>query len=186
MYEVELKFPLFQAEAVLRELDLCGARETCTLQQSDLYFNHPVRDFEHTDEALRIRSVGDEHCVTYKGPVVDSQTKTRREIEVSLSGAAAGQQSAEMLELLGFRPVRQVRKRRRLYELVWQDCRVEVAFDQVADLGEFLEIETLADESNRPAAVAAILALAVRLRLAEPERKSYLALLIEKERGKKP
>lgn len=186
MYEVELKFPLIDAEPVLRELDLCGASETRSVEQSDLYFNHPARDFADSDEALRIRSVGDEHWVTYKGPVVDKQTKTRREIEVSLAGADACRQFAEMLRLLGFRPVREVRKRRRLLELAWQDRRVEVAFDQVAGLGGFLEIETLADESTRSAAVAAILALAARLRLTEPERKSYLALLLEKEREKKP
>lgn len=186
MYEVELKFPLIDAQAVLRALDLCGASESRTVEQSDLYFNHPARDFAGSDEALRIRSVGQEHCVTYKGPVVDKQTKTRREIEVPLTGADAGAQFAEMFRLLGFRPVREVRKRRRLLELIWQDRRVEVALDQVADLGEFLEIETLADESTRPAAVDAILALAARLGLTGPERKSYLALLLEKERGKKP
>jgi len=186
MYEVELKFPLIDAEPVLRELDLCGGRESRTVEQSDFYFNHPARDFANSDEALRIRSVGDEHWVTYKGPVVDKQTKTRREIEVPLAGADAGAQFAEMFRLLGFRSVREVRKRRRLLELVWRDRRIEVALDQVADLGEFLEIETLADESSRSAAVDAIVSLARRLGLAEPERKSYLALLLEKEREKKP
>jgi adenylate cyclase class 2 len=186
MYEVELKFPLSDVASVVRDLGACGAREVQTVEQSDLYFNHPARDFEQTDEALRIRSVGNEHFVTYKGPVVDTQTKTRREIELALAGADAGAQFSEILRFLGFRPVRQVRKRRRLYALVWRDREIDVALDEVFGLDPFLEIETLADEASRPSANEAILDLAQRLRLAQPERRSYLALLIEKDREKKP
>jgi adenylate cyclase, class 2 len=186
MYEVELKFPLSDGDAVVRELVLCGARAGRIVDQCDLYFNHPARDFERSDEALRIRTVGGEQRVTYKGPVVDAQTKTRREIEIALAGLDSSQQFSEMLRLLGFRPVREVRKRRQVYDLTWHSRPVEVALDDVSGLGQYLEIETLADESTRSNAIQAILALAVRLQLGEPQRKSYLALLIAKDQGKKP
>ncbi len=178
MYEVELKFPLNDAEPILRRLALLGAQPRAQQDQADLYFNHPARDFEQTDEALRVRSVGNRHLVTYKGPVVDSQTKTRREIEVPLEGGDAAKQFAAILRLLGFRPVREVCKRRVPYQCTWQARRFEIALDEVASLGRFVEIETQADEAGRAAAVDAILAFASQYQLGIPEKRSYLCLLL--------
>jgi adenylate cyclase class 2 len=180
MYEVELKFPLVEPEAFIRRLTSCGACPGPAVEQSDLYFNHPSRDFELTDEAFRIRSVNNRHCVTYKGPVVDSQTKTRREIEVGLAGDDARDQFGETLKLLGFRAVREVRKRRQPYHLSWQGRAFEIAVDEVHDLGTFAEVETLAEEADRSAAVASILALVSQFQLPPPERRSYLSLLLAK------
>ena len=180
MYEVELKFPLGDPDAFVRRLAACGARPGPAFHQADLYFNHPSRDFGKTDEAFRIRSVDDRACVTYKGPVVDSQTKTRREIEVALTGDGARDQFAEVLKLLGFRPVREVRKRRQTYSLNWQGREFEIALDAVEELGVFAEIETLADETGRPAAVTSILELVSQFQLPPAQPKSYLSLLLAK------
>ena len=182
MYEVELKFPLVDAEPVVRRLSLLGAEPGAPQEQIDLYFNHPARDFEQTDEALRLRSVGDRNIVTYKGPVVDSQTKTRREIEISLEGGDAAARFAEILQLMGFRPVREVRKRRQPYQCTWQGRSFEIALDEVAKLGRFVEIETLADEAGRTAAVEVILSFASQFQLGNPEKRSYLCLLLENDR----
>lgn len=182
MYEVELKFPLIDAMPVIRRLVELGAKPQPLVQQTDLYFNHPARDFEQTDEALRIRSMGNRHLVTYKGPIVDSQTKTRREIEISLGGDDAAAQFGEILRLLSFRAVREVRKKRQPYQCTWQDRAFEVALDDVAGLGQFVEIETQADEAGRTAAVEAILAFASQFRLGQPEKRSYLCLLLEMDR----
>jgi len=180
MYEVELKFPLADPAAFVRRLAARGARPGPALNQADVYFNHPAHDFAKTDEAFRIRTVDGRPCVTYKGPVVDSQTKTRREIEVALAGDQAGEKFAEILRSLGFRPVREVRKRRQTYQLSWQGREFEIAVDEVEELGVFAEIETLADEPGRPAAVSAILVLVSQLQLPPPERRSYLSLLLAK------
>src|SRR5262245_51425696 len=159
MYEVELKFPLPDPDSFRRRLAECGARPGPVVEQSDFYFNHPVRDFAQTDEAFRVRLSDGRACVTYKGPLVDSQTKTRRELEVPLAGENAGAQFTEILKLLGFRPVREVKKRREAHKLSWQGRDFELAIDDVVDLGVFAEFETLADEVSRPAATDAILAL---------------------------
>jgi adenylate cyclase class 2 len=183
MYEVELKFPLVDAAPVIRQLALLGAEERAPQEQIDLYFNHPARDFESTDEALRIRSAGDRHVVTYKGPIVDSQTKTRREIEISLGGDDAAGQFGEILRLLSFRPVSEVCKHRQPYLCTWRGRRFEIALDAVAGLGQFIEIETQADEVGRAAAIEEILAFASQFQLGQPEKRSYLCLLLEAERG---
>ena len=168
----------------MRCLHFLGAEPSAPQEQTDLYFNHPSRDFEQTDEALRLRSVATGHIVTYKGPIVDSQTKTRREIEVLLEGGDANDRFAEILKLLGFRPVRRVRKRRQAYLCTWQARRFEIALDEVAELGRFVEIETQTDEAERAAAVEAILSFASQFQLGNPERRSYLCLLLEADRKK--
>ena len=88
MYEVELKFRLADEVAIITQLAALGAVAGEQVEQCDLYLNHPQRDFAQTDEALRIRRDGSQNVSTYKGPRVDSQTKTRREIEISLLACA--------------------------------------------------------------------------------------------------
>lgn len=181
-YEVELKFPLADPTRVLAQLDELGAERGEPIDQSDRYFNHPARDFARTDEALRIRSAAGRHCVTYKGPKLDPRTKTRREIEIPFGASPEDdQQVAEMLTLLGFREVRTVRKTRVPFHLEWEDRDLEVSLDDVHDLGTFLEIETIADDATRDAARDSLLRLAERLGLENPEMRSYLSLLLQRE-----
>ena len=180
-YEVELKFPLTDPAPVLAKLDELGATRLAAIEQSDLYFAHPIRNFANTDEALRIRSAGISNAVTYKSPIVDDQTKTRREIEIPFAdGADSAAQFAEMLTILGFQEVRTVSKKRVPFHLQWEDHCVEVALDDVVGLpGSFIEIEILADEANREAARDSILRLAEHLELKGSERKSYIRLLLD-------
>lgn len=179
-YEVELKFPLANPNDVLARLASLSVASDSPVEQVDRYFNHPARDFGITDEAFRIRSVGDANCVTYKGPIIDSATKTRREIEVSFAdGSEVARQMTEVWQSLGFRFVREVRKTRTPLTLNWQQHVYELALDEIPPLGFFLEIELLADENGKDAARDAILALARELNLTNSERRSYLELLIE-------
>lgn len=183
-FEVEQKFSLQdRTEQVRERLTQLGARPAGEVRQIDRYFNHPARDFAQTDEALRIRSVAEQNFVTWKGPKIDSRTKTRREIETPLGdGEQTASQFAETLERLGFRPVRVVAKRRQKLELMWSGFQFELALDNVDGLGSFMEIELLADEQGLEAAQAAVLNLSEKLGLNEPERRSYLEMLLEASR----
>ena len=186
--EVEQKFPLeagdstpTRAESQARLAQL-GCRWSAPLEQVDRYFAHPVRDFAQTDEALRLRRVGDDNRVTYKGPKLDAATKTRREIELPIESGTAGlARFAELLEALSFRPVREVAKTRTPGVLDWQGRHIEIALDEVARVGTFLEIELVTDEDDADAARAAIQSLAVELGLTRSERRSYLEMLLEKD-----
>lgn len=178
-YEVELKFKLDANQHIQPQLEALGAVKGTSQQQADQYFAHPTRDFAMTDEALRIRSIGDENRITYKGPVIDRATKTRHESELTFqSGPAAAEQLARIWEQLGFRRVRVVRKSRQSYSLRWHERDLEICVDQVEGLGAFLEIETLSDNSDLAAAQQAILSLASELQLNHPERRSYLEMLL--------
>lgn len=178
-YEVEQKFPVGDLSAVASRLGELGARFGPAVEQVDRYFAHPARDFATTDEALRIRQVDQRCWVTYKGPKIDTTTKTRQEIELPLgAGPDVASQWSRLLESLGFKPVLDVHKRRRPGQLHWEDATVEIALDQVEPLGSFVELELLADEGQIEAAKAKILSLAERLGLAGAERRSYLELLL--------
>src|SRR5688572_7787302 len=120
-FEVEQKFRVAGFADVERSLRDMSAQIGPACEQSDCYYAHPVRDFGVTDEAFRLRSTGEVNCVTYKGPRVDSTTKTRRELELPLPGGAEYRAKfAAMLELLGFRRVAEVRKMRRKAFVDWQ------------------------------------------------------------------
>jgi adenylate cyclase class 2 len=181
-YEVELKFSLSGPERICRNADALGAQWSTPIRQCDTYFAHPSRDFAVTDEAFRLRTVGDRHWLTYKGPLVDRETKTRQEVEVPLAdGPLTAQQVTAMLAGLGFREVRRVQKTRRSAHVSWQNCDVEISLDEVDGLGSFVEIEIIADEARWEAAKSTAMSLAGHLNLSTTERRSYLQLLIEQD-----
>ena len=184
-YEVEMKFPLSDAgavEALRQRLAALAAEPDEPLDQRDIYFAHPSRDFAQTDEVFRLRCVGDDNFLTYKGPVLDPVAKTRREIEVpAASGQIARDQLIEMLTSLGFREVRDVVKRREPFHLRWQEHDLEVVIDNVRDLGWFAELEIIAEDSDRDAARDCLFALSRELNLGKSERRSYLRLLLEQD-----
>ena len=68
--EVEQKFLLEAGEGtptreeILARLSALGCQWNAALEQVDRYSAHPARDFAETDEALRLRRVGDENRVT--------------------------------------------------------------------------------------------------------------------------
>ena len=178
-FEVEQKFRLTGAESLEAKLLALGAPSPVATEQIDSYFAHPSRNFGQTDEALRIRCVGEQNFITYKGPKIDATTKTRREIELSLpAGREYADQLRQLLEALGFRPVAEVRKLRRATRVAWQDAEIEVTLDDVQDVGLFAELELTADDAGLDAAKANLAALAQELGLTASERRSYLELLL--------
>lgn len=178
MYEVEVKVRAVHDE-VRDALEAVDARELGAVRQEDTYYDAPHRDFARTDEAFRIRreTTADERTarVTYKGPLVEAESKTRREVEVGVSDADG---MAEILSALGFEPVATVVKERDRYAV----GDYAVTLDDVSGLGEFVEVETEAAEEDIEDARNAAYDLLERLNL-DPEaqiRTSYLSFLLDK------
>lgn len=143
MYEVEVKVRA-DHEDVRSRLEAVGADRLGTVSQTDIYYEHPVRDFAEIDEALRIRreANGDETArITFKGQLVEAESKTRREIETSVGDAEI---MAEILAAVGFDEAATVRKTRDRYRL----DGFTVSLDTVDGLGTFLEVETSASEAD--------------------------------------
>jgi adenylate cyclase class 2 len=180
MLEVEMKYAgadFALLEARLREW---GAHEDPPRTDTDHYFNAPDRDFAATDEALRLRRIGERNFVTYKGRKRDAATKTRTEIEIALApGDGPAEDFTRLLTSLGYRPVAVVRKARRLFHLERGGFALEATLDDVVDVGRYAELEIQAPEEQLDAARNVLLQAAAELGLSRGERRSYLELLLE-------
>jgi adenylate cyclase class 2 len=185
-FEVEVKYRTDDHAGLLARLRALGAEAEAEVTQEDAYLGHPARDFGQTNEALRIRRIGESNRVTYKGPRRGGPTKTREEIELGFdAGGPAFEQLLRMFTNLGFRPVAVVRKSRTPFHLEYRGRRVEVALDVAEGLGNFAEVEALAaSEDDLAAAQAAVLELSRELGLSEVEPRSYLRMHLE--RGARP
>jgi len=142
MYEVEVKVRADHG-AVRERLDAVGAEQVNRVAQTDTYYDAPHRDFAETDEALRLRResryeggelADEETVVTYKGPLVDESSKTRREYE---TGVEDGETMDAICEAVGFEPAATVEKERERFAL----DGYTVSLDSVSGLGEFVEVE---------------------------------------------
>jgi adenylate cyclase class 2 len=183
-YEVELKYRTTDHAALAARLVAMGASAGPEITHEDAYLNHPSRDFALTNEALRLRRIGEENRITYKGPRHDGPTKTREEIEVPFGdGPESFEPMHRLLTNLGFRPVAVIRKVRRPFHLTYQGRPAEVVLDVAEGLGEFAEVEVIAtSEVDLPGAQQAVLALARELGLTEVERRSYLGMTLDRRR----
>ncbi len=180
-FEVEQKHHVDDLNALVTKLVDRGTELGPAVVQVDEYFAHPARDFTRTDEALRIRTLSGASFITYKGPKLDSETKTRRELELPLCpGDVGGRRFAELLAALGFTPVAIVRKQRRTFHLDHEGRQVEGALDEVDSVGVYVELEVTTGEADLPLAQRIVSSLANELELGASERRSYLELLLAK------
>ena len=129
MIEVEVKAKINSFEEMEEKLAKIGATKIKKEFQEDIYFNSPVVDFAETDEALRIRTTKENDnkniFITYKGPKIDSKSKTRKEIEIGIEDS---EKCADIFEEIGFKKVRAVRKNRQYFQYenfeiyTWSSC----------------------------------------------------------------
>jgi adenylate cyclase class 2 len=179
VYEVEVKFEAAH-DPVRSRLEALGAEALGVVQQRDTYYDHPVRSFVETDEALRLRreSTPEDGAVTakltYKGPLVDVTSKTREEIE---TGVAAVDATDALLRAVGFVPAASVEKERERFSIEGY----RVALDRVAGLGEFVEVEAAGERDDVATLRDGAYDLCRRLGLHPDEsiRTSYLALVVD-------
>ncbi|MET1123652.1 MAG: class IV adenylate cyclase [Archaeoglobaceae archaeon] len=168
--EVEAKFPYREGvEEKVREI----AELVVEKLEEDVYFSHPCRDFAASDEALRLRRDVEGVKLTYKGPKVDVETKSREEVNV---GVEDFERAKLLLLKLGFREFARVRKLRKIYRL----GDAIVCIDDVEGLGRFVEVEVEGGIEKKEK----VFEIAASLGYARDESitKSYLEMLMERRR----
>jgi adenylate cyclase, class 2 len=166
--EVEVRYRTSDRAGVISRLVGWGAELAQDRTDVDLYFNAPDRDLKVSDEAFRLRRIGETNCLTYKGPKRDAETKTRTEIEIPLGdGADTAADAEKMLLALAFRPVVTVRKKRLVYRFTRGDFAMEACFDDVELVGPFVELEILASEEQYEPAKTVLLQTAADLGLTD-------------------
>lgn len=180
MLEIEMKFRVDDFAAIVACLTRWQASPEPRHEEADHYYNAPDRDFAKTDEAFRLRRIGDVNLITYKGPKQPGPTKTRTEIEIPLhEGNAVAADFLRLLEHLGYRGNTVVRKQRTSYGFRRGAFDMHVCLDEVDQLGRFVEVEIVAPPENRDAAQQEILTAAQELGLTRYEPRSYLRMVLE-------
>lgn len=172
MIEVEVKAKIDSFEEMEKRLENLGALKSKKEFQEDIYFASPIVDFAQTDEALRIRTTNNNIFITYKGPKLNKDAKTRKEVEMSIESAG---KAKDIFEEIGFKEVRTVRKNRQYYTYE----NFEISLDDVEGLNHYMEIEiSLEDGNDYDDAQKSIFELFEKLGITEGfERTSYLELL---------
>lgn len=186
MIEVEIKLPLRRQEKteetgrIAEVLCSMGFRKAARFRQRDTYFDNAAREIRGGGKALRIRETEDlmKGVVTaelnFKGPRMDQVSMTRQELETEVGQAETGRR---ILAALGFSPVLpEVVKERTEY----RRKEITAALDRVEDLGDFLELEILADEETENGKVLQKLEELLGelgYRMSDTVTRSYLSML---------
>ena len=172
MIEVEVKAKIDSFEEMEKRLENLGAIKSKKEFQEDIYFASPIVDFAQTDEALRIRTTNNNIFITYKGPKLNKDAKTRKEVEMNIESAG---KAKDIFEEIGFKEVRTVRKNRQYYTYE----NFEISLDDVEGLNPYMEIEiSLEDGKDYDDAQKSIFELFEKLGITKGfERTSYLELL---------
>ena len=200
MIEVEIKVRISDPDEMRKVFESKGGIYEISLLHEDMYFNMPtgLRDFKQTDEALRIRkSIGFDknlkdapkkikYAITYKGKKLDSETKTRKELEVNVED---GEILKNILKALKFQEIFTVKKERELYKINFKNYTIEALIDYIPILKEyFIEVEYMAESietiSNARDILFEFLAQ-FDIQKADSITKSYLELIADRFKSKK-
>ena len=180
MIEVEVKLPVEDLNEIKRKLVKIGFEESSFIEERDTYFDNQQGDIRANDEALRVRETKDHRTgkiraqINFKGKRMDAGTMTREELE---TGVENGEISRKILQAIGYIPVApEVIKER----IMLRRESVTACLDNVRGLGEFLELEILADsKKQKDAALGQIENILNNLgyQISDTVRTSYLSML---------
>ncbi len=179
MLEIEMKFSVSDFSALEQHMANWRATPQLAIEEADHYFNAPDRDFARTDEAFRLRCIGIQNRITYKGPKQGGLAKTRTEIELALEpGAEAADKWRRLAVALGYRPTAVVKKRRTCYDFQRGGFALQACCDEVESLGRFVEIEIVTNAEQKQRAQDVILQTTRELGLTSSEQRSYLEMVL--------
>lgn len=178
LLEAECKFRVADPEETRRRLLELGAVFVRREEHCDTYLRHPSKNFQNSDEALRIREIDGQPFVTYKGPRLEGPIKIRPEIELPMVAGTM----ADWLRIwkhLGFEVALAVKKSREVFELSFHERPTTITLDHVNALGDFAEVERIVScQTEIDQALLDIQELGVRLHLLDIEQRSYLGMLL--------
>lgn len=196
MLEIEMKFRVANAAEYERLIsETLGASFGEPTVESDVFFTNEALGFPNEGKSLRIRRRGNYLAATFKGPRLDSQTKTREELELTLvdERPELSEENARRVdearanwirfyERLGFSRYGVVTKRRRRASTEYGGRQFEITLDEIDGLGVFTELEVSAEKDEFVDARAVVMLLAQKLGLRETVTASYLSMVCAQDR----
>jgi adenylate cyclase, class 2 len=144
--ETEIKLSIPDAAGGRRLLRAAGFRVAKRrIFEANAVFDTPRLSLRRTRRLLRVRQVGRDSILTYKGAPLVSRHKSREELELSVSDART---FTAILDRLGYRPMFRYEK----YRTTYREPGVsgEVTLDETP-IGVYLELEGSARWIDRTA-----------------------------------
>lgn len=184
MIEAELKARVHAPETVMRQLD---ERATARVEvYRDTYYDRPDGSLEKAGEELRMRTVhgaeGTRTVLTYKGAAVDAESGSKPEHETRVDDA---DQAHAILRGLGHVELIAFEKRCRNYDFTAYGRQMLATLVRVPEIdGTFLEVETIVDEADVPAALDDIRAVLTGLGIGAEDltRETYTGAVAAQRR----
>jgi len=139
MLEIEERFKinLEEKKKIEKKIFFLGAKtEFSGIVEDFVFIKKP---FGHYYARIRIKK---------EGPKLDikiHQGNNFKEIETDISDPRA---VAEMLKLFGLEPHLWIKRFREVYEVVFDNKKFEITFDDLENVGKFIEISFLSDSEN--------------------------------------
>lgn len=182
--EIEIKFPLLNAEAIKIFLDSGAKIKLKNNRQKDTYYVPAHRDFfapQYPYEWFRLREAGNGANLTYKHFYPENAEKTDYcdEFESKVENPEAVK---KMLAALDFKPMVVVDKSRD----TWLLENVEIAIDEVRDLGTYIELEATLDYPDAEQAKKHLYNVLNKLgaQVGTEDLRGYPYLIWDKEKNK--
>jgi adenylate cyclase class 2 len=140
--ETEVKIRLSDTPAAQRRLSEAGFAIFVPRRfESNTLFDTPDLKLRRAQMLLRLRQVGDQSIVTWKGPTVPGPHKVRPELETAV---ASLETLAQILGALGYEPTFRYEKYRTEYQKPQATSEGVVTLDETP-IGDFFELEGTSD-----------------------------------------
>lgn len=147
-YEIEIKLFVKNLKQLIQDLKTLGFQKEVLKREEDVYFYSRHYDIKKRDEALRIRKSTNlmtnqiKTQLNFKGPKLDKISMSRKELEIEIENASIME---EILQNLDFEKAAYVCKTRQYM----RRNDITACIDQVENLGNFLELEILAESKEQ-------------------------------------
>lgn len=139
-FEFKIRCPF---DLPLETLKKHGAVLISEAKQVDKYYVAPGLNFMESDELLRIREENSKLTLTYKGPRKGSFQRPRIDFPINMK-------FAEVLIYLGYSNVITTAKTRYKFKIE-ADCELDIAVDDVKNLGVFIEVRVGSETGEKKA-----------------------------------
>lgn len=176
--EIEVKFPLYNIKEIISFLNKNAQRKTENVTQTDTYFTPAHKDFlskKYPYQWLRLRESNKGVILNYKHFYPENQKETDycNEFETEVN-----ENIKQIFQRLDFKELVKVEKIRS----TWQLKNVEVAIDEIKELGSFIELEITSNVENPKEAKAYLYKILQEMcaQIGEEDYRGYPFLLLEK------
>jgi len=178
--EIEVKFPLRNKEAVMLFLNQHAQPKTTSVVQKDTYFTPAHKNFlsnKYPYEWLRLRESGEEIVLNYKHfyPENEKTTDYCDEFETKVDNSVI----RKIFASLQFKELVTVEKSR----ITWMYKDVEIAIDDIKELGSFIELEitTPFEDPKKAKEYLYTVVQEIGAEIGEEDYKGYPFLLLENQ-----